>query len=281
MARGGSRLAATGAAVFLIAACGGSSAVAPSTGESTAPTKTAPPLTTTLVPEAQVAGTPPPKPSTTTTIPPRPADFPAEFPLPPGQVGYYTGSPQLGFHLNISTALEFSELVRFFTDEIAAVPGWSISVRDVGQGFLPGFEGQWATYTAQDHVLTQVDGSYSGVIEIEGRHVNVLFDGVVQPVDGEELEALPPPAELPRPATTLTEARYSSGLVQLEYEGTVAHFIELLTAYRDLQWTELGVTDLAASEQLAVGELGKWRVTIRQAGSALELDFEDRSLSFP
>lgn len=262
------------------AACGGSSGGISTTA---APAITEPvALTTTFVPQAQVGGgTPAPKPTTTTTMPPIPEQFPADLPVPSGEVGYYTGSPELGFHYNISTQSTFSELVRFFTDAIEADPDWSIAVRDVGLGYLEGFTGQWAIYTAADHVLTQVQGEYEGVIEIEGRHVNILLDGLVQPAEGEELVVLPPADELPRPTTTRLSARYSSGLVQTEYEGGIPEFVALLAQYRELGWNELGVADPLEGNGAAVGEIGQWRIKMRDTGVSLELDFEDRSLSFP
>lgn len=274
----GRRVAGLFVFALIAASCGGTS----SPQATAAPTSRAPVLTTTFVPQAQVgSGSPAPKPTTTLAEVLTPDGFPTDLPLPAGEVGYYTGSPELGFHLNISTALGFSELVRFFTEGIESDDAWTISVRDVGQGYLDGFEGLWATYTAPDHVLTQLRGRYPGVIEIEGRHVNVLLDGPNQPAEGEEPAALPPPDVLPRPETLLVSARYSSGLVQTAYEGGADVYATLLDTYRSVGWIELGATDPDVPGGVAVGELGGWRVTIRDMAGTVELDFEDRSLSFP
>lgn len=153
------------AVALVMAACGGSA-----TTSSTAAT---PVTTTTLLAGQAGGGSPAPKDPTTTTtvtttIPPRPDGFPDDLPVPGGEVEYFTGSPRLGFQMNVSTSMSFSELVRFFTGALESNPAWSISVRDIGQGYLAGFEGIWATYTATDHVLTQLMGEYEGVIEIKG-----------------------------------------------------------------------------------------------------------------
>ncbi len=269
------------AVVLVVAACGGSASP-----ETAAPT-IAPETTSTTQLEGQVGGgSPAPKPSTTTTtvtttVAPRPDGFPEDLPLPGGEVGYFTGSPQLGFHLSISTSMGFPELVRFFTGALESNNAWSISVRDVGRGFLGGFEGIWAVYTATDHVLTQLMGEYQGVIEIEGPEVNILLDGIIQPAAGEEPGALPAVDELPRPETELLDAKYSSGLVQTAYAGGPDVYVGLVAAYRGMQWVELAASEPLAAGGAAIGELGNWRVTIRDRGDVVEMDFEDRSLSFP
>lgn len=271
------------AVALAVAGCGGSAAPAPVVD---APEKTT--STTTTTPLGQVGGgSPAPKATTTstTTQSPEPlvlpVGFPQRFPLPDGRVQYFTGSPQLGFQVDLATDASFSELVRFFTDALDSNREWTMSVRDIGRGYLAGFEGLWANYTADDHVLTQVKGEYEGVIEIKGGDVNVLLDGLVQPPVGEEPMALPPRDALPRPDTELIDARYSSGLVQTSYGSGPTVFANLVAAYRSLQWVELGATDPLAAGGAAAGELGSWRVTIRDRGDVVEIDFEDLSLSFP
>lgn len=267
-----------------LSGCGGGP-TADSTENS--PATTAP--TTTTDPGRQAGpATPPPKENGTTTTtepvgePVTPPDgFPEGIPLPPGQVGYYTGSPEVGFHLNISTAMTFSDLVSFFTDGLAEQRNWSIGVRDIGQGYLPGYEGVWAQFTAPDHVVTQLTGGYQGVIEIEGRHVDILLDGLIQPLPGEEPAALPPPTELPRPEDLPIAARYSSGIVKVEYADAPELFSDLLSQYRSRQWVELAVSDSNRSNLIAVGDLGNWRITMTADGATLEMEFENRALSFP
>ena len=280
--RWGASVAATLAAAAVMAACGGS-------GSTTlAPATVAPQVTTTTALQGQVGGgSPAPKPSTTTTTSMAPVAqtlpdrFPADLSVPEGRIEYFTGNPQLGFRVDLQTDMSFSELVRFFTDGLDGNRDWSISVRDIGQGFLAGFEGLWATYTATDHVVTQLNGLHQGVIEIEGGDVSLLLDGLIQPTAGEEPGALPSKEELPRPDTELLEAKYSSGIVQTAYGGGPSVFVELIAAYRHLQWVELGATEPLEAGGAAVGELGNWRVTIRDSGASVEIDFEDLLLSFP
>lgn len=265
-------------AALAVVACGGASSptVAPATVA----------VTTTMLAGQAGGGSPAPKASTTsttvtTTVPPRPDGFPVDLPVPGGVVDYFTGSPQLGFEMNISTSMSFSELVRFFTGALESNRAWSISVRDIGQGYLAGFEGVWATYTATDHVLTQLMGEHEGVIEIEGSDVNFLLEGVVQPAIGEEPGALPPREELPRPETAIVEAKYSSGIVQTAYAGGPEVFVDLVNTFRSLRWIEIGASDPLVAGGAAVGDLGTWRVTIRDRGETVEINFEDLSLSFP
>ncbi|NND02487.1 MAG: hypothetical protein HKN91_06850 [Acidimicrobiia bacterium] len=271
------------AAALFLAACGGGS-----TSPLAAPATKAPQTTTstTLLAGQVGGGSPPPKDTTTTTTtPPQivaiPDGFPIDLPVPAGRTDYFTGSPQLGFELDFSTDMSFSELVRFFTGALESNPAWTISVRNIGQGYLAGFEGLWATYTATDHVLTQLKGEYEGVIEIKGSDVKVLLDGLVQPEEGEEPGALPASDELPRPETELLEAKYSSGIVQMAFASGPAVFVDLVTAYRNLAWVELGATEPLAAGGAAAGDLGNWRITIRDRDGAVEIDFEDLSLSFP
>ncbi len=288
---GGRRGAALAVAIVGVMLGGGCGKSAPDATINSPPKDTAS-LTTAFVPEAQVAprATPVPKPTTTvaatSTTAPRqlPAGFPSTLPLPAGNVGFYTGSPELGFHLNLSTSLTFSELVNFFTDRIEARPAWGISVRDVGQGFLGGFEGVWAIYTAPDHVLTQLTGPYPGVIEVEDRHVNILLDPPAQPEPGAEPPALPGRDVLPRPDTPLQESAYSSGIVKIAYGNEPGGFDSLVDAYRRLQWSELvAIGREEPRAGFAAGELLGWRVTIEesQAAGLLLLDFENRALSYP
>jgi len=264
-----------------LAACGGSSS--PTTVEGPATTAA---ITTTFVPEAQVAPrtSPPPKPTTTTTTMPLPTGFPEDLPVPAGNVGYYTGSAELGFHLNVSTDRTYTELVEFFTDEIAGNPNWDISVRNVGLGFVPGFEEVWAIYTGPDHVLTQLRGPYEGVIEVEGRHVNILLDPLEQPEVGLEPEVLPPLDQVPRPPTEMQLAAFTSGIVKLAYESGPGVFDDLITEYRLLRWTERAVTGLGADGGgLAVGDLFGWRISVEDDGNAgaVSLEFERLDLSYP
>lgn len=270
------------ATAALLTACGGSSAPL------LLPETAAPQATTTTALQGQVGGgSPAPKPATTTTtsmvpvLQTLPDRFPANLPVPAGEVQHFTGNPQVGFRVDLSTDMTFPELVRFFTDGLDGNRDWSISVRDIGQGFLAGFEGLWATYTATDHVVTQLNGLHQGVIEIEGGDVSLLLDGLVQPTPGEEPGALPSKEELPRPDTELLEAKYSSGIVQATYGSGPSVFADLVTAYRHLQWVELGATEPLEAGGAAVGDLGTWRVTIRDSGASVEIDFEDLSLSFP
>lgn len=265
-----------------LAACGGTST--PTTIVD-GPATTVP-ITTVFIPEAQVAPrtSPPPKPTTTTTTLPLPVGFPADLPIPPGNVGYYTGSTELGFHLNVSTDQTYSDLVRFFTEAIADNPDWDISVRNVGMGFVPGFEDVWAIYSGTDHVLTQLRGPYEGVIEVEGRHVNILLDPPDQPLVGVEPEVLPPLAEVPRPQTEMKLASFSSGLVKLAYQSGPEVFEDLITEYRLLRWTEEAVTGFDDPRSgLAVGDLFGWRITVEDvpAAESIFLDFEKLDLSYP
>lgn len=227
---------------------------------------------------------PPPKPTTTTATLPLPAGFPADLPVPAGNVGYYTGSTELGFHLNVSTDRTYSDLVRFFTEAIAATPDWDISVRNVGLGFVPGFEDVWAIYSGTDHVLTQLRGSYEGVIEVEGRHVNILLDPLEQPEVGVEPEVLPPLDQVPRPATAMQLAAFSSGLVKLAYLSGPGVFDDLITEYRLLRWTEKAVDGFGdPGRGLAVGDLFGWRITVEDKpdAAAIFLEFEKLELSYP
>ncbi len=274
--------AAAGLAVLALAACGGSSS--PTTVVE-GPATTAP-ITTVFVPEAQVAPrtSPPPKPTTTTTTMPLPTGFPADLAVPAGNVGYYTGSGELGFHLNVSTDQTYSELVAFFTDAIAANPDWEIGVRNVGLGFVPGFEDVWAIYTSADHVLTQLTGPFAGVIEVEGRHVNILLDPLEQPELGVEPEVLPPLDEVPRPQTEMKLASFSSGLVKLAYETGPAVFDDLITEYRLLRWSERAVNGFGEpGSGIAVGDLFGWRITVEDIpdAGAIFLEFENLELSYP
>lgn len=265
-----------------LAACG--SASSPTTiAEGPATTQ---PVTTILVPQAQVAPrtSPPPKPTTTTTTLPLPAGFPTDLPVPPGNVGYYTGSTELGFHLNVSTDRTYSELVRFFTDAIATTPDWDISVRNVGLGFVPGFEQVWAIYSGTDHVVTQLRGPYEGVIEVEGRHINILLDPLQQPAVGVEPAVLPPLDQVPRPATEMKAASFSSGLVKLAYQSGPGVFDDLITEYRLLRWTEQVVNGLGGpGSGVAVGDLFGWRITVDDVPDAdtIFLEFEKLGLSYP
>ena len=274
-------------AVVVVAACGGSGSTTtnPEPGDASAApfvvelpeTRPDKPTTSTSAPS-----------STTTIVTPDPLElpdgFPSTLPLPQGNVGFYTGSEELGFHLNISTALKFSELVAFFADELEASEDWTFEVRDIGRGFVPGYEGRWAVYTGPDHVLTQVFGPYDGVIEIEDRHVDILLDPVDQPEPGAEPSALPGPSELPRPGTSLTEVRYSSGLVTVGYVATPGEFEALVDSYRETGWEELFVGGYGTVDSdLAIGHAAGWKVTID--GSArpgeLTMRFENLALSFP
>jgi len=271
----------------IAASCGGSAEPQVAATSDTS----ASPLTTVFVPEAQVAPrtAPPPKPTTTTTTTTIviPAGFPADLPLPAGAAtGYYTGSPELGFHLNLSTATKLSELVEFFTVSIDEADAWRMSVRDLGQGFLPGYAEQWAVFTGPDHVVTQVFGEYTGAIEIMGRHVNILLDPLAQPEPGLEPDALPPFEDLPRPTTAIESVQYSTGLVQTVYTGVDGTYETLIDAYRELGWAETVVNAYGSisSSRVAVGELAGWKVTITDetgGGGAMRLKFEDLSLSFP
>lgn len=265
--------------VGALAACGGSAA--DDADNDVAVTELVA-ITTTLPPQALAPPRTAPEPKVTTSVPtttqvPVPAGFPRSIPLPQGEVGYYTGSPTLGFHLNLSTLEDFAELVRFFSSGIADGTDWEISVRDVGRGFLPGFEGEWAIYTADDHVLTQILGEYQGVIEVEGRHVNILLDPLEQPAAGEAPAVLPSTEELPLPERDIEVVQYSAGLVRMTYAVAGGDFEALLAEYRDRGWTERG-----AAEQIAVGDLAGWRVTLehREDGS-LAIDFENLALSYP
>jgi hypothetical protein len=244
------------------------------------------PITTVFVPEAQVAPrtSPPPKPTTTTTTLPLPAGFPADLPVPAGNVGYYTGNTELGFHLNVSTDRTYSELVQFFTAAIEDNPDWEISVRNVGLGFVPGFEDVWAIYTGADHVLTQLSGPYNGVIEVEGRHVNILLDPVAQPEVGIEPGVLPPLDQVPRPTTEMRLAAFSSGLVKLAYQSGPGVYDDLITEYRLLRWTEQAVNGFGdPSGGLAVGDLFGWRIKVEDDPRAetITLEFEKLELSYP
>lgn len=262
----------------VFAACGGTSA---GDSQQEIATTEAVALTTTLPPRAQVAPrtAPPPKVTTTvttTTVLPKPAGFPDSLALPSGEVGYYTGSPALGFHLNISTEESYSELVRFFTAAVEEASAWNISVRDVGRGFLPGFENQWAIYTANDHVLTQLNGEYEGVIEIEGRHVNILLDPLEQPPEFEVPVVLPSREELPLPEGEILLVGYSAGLVRIDYVSSPSTFEAVLETYRDHGWAELGAT-----ESVAAGELAGWKIKVEQLADMLSLEFENLALSYP
>ena len=269
------------------AACGDSGSVTtdpPSSGSSEAPFVVELPESRPDKPTTSI----PPTTSTTTTTPPDPLElpvgFPGSLPLPEGNVGYFTGSEQLGFHLNISTASKFTELVAFFTRELESSAVWSFEVRDIGRGFVPGYEGQWALYTGPDHVVTQVFGPFEGVIEIEDRHVDILLDPVDQPEPGAEPSALPGPLELPRPETPLTEARYSSGLVTVAYATAPGEFEALVDSYRDAGWEELFVGGYDTLESdLAVGQVAGWKVTIDGSvrPGELTMRFENLALSFP
>jgi len=269
--------------VGLAAACGDDAGGSPSFD---APSLTAP-ATTKFVSQASAAPrtTPPAKLTTTTTTMPLPAGFPTDLPVPGGDVGYYTGSPELGFHLEVSTPLSYSELVGFFTGAIENNPVWTMQVRDIGRGFLGGFENLWAIYTAADHVLTQITGrDYEGVIEVEGGDVNILLDPALQPEEGVEPAALPPPDELPRPQTELISAVYHSGLIELAYTAGPGAFAALVTEYRLLRWSELAVKGFEDPGMgSAVGDLFSWRVSIVYAPEAgtVTIEFENRDLSYP
>ena len=271
-----------GTALWLgLAACGGTSS--PTIVEGPATTV---PITTVFVPEAQVAPrtSPPPKPTTTTTTLPLPAGFPDDLPVPAGNVGYYTGSAELGFHLNVSTDRSYTELIEYFTEEIEGNPDWEISVRNVGLGFVPGFEDVWAIYTGADHVLTQLRGPYEGVIEVEGRHVNILLDPLDQPEVGVEPEVLPPLDQVSRPPTEMQLASFSSGIVKLAYESGPGVFDDLITEYRLLRWTEQAVSGFGdGGSGLAVGDLFGWRITVEDDpnAAAIFLEFEKLDLSYP
>ncbi|MCP3976485.1 MAG: hypothetical protein GY720_18515 [bacterium] len=269
-----------GVGAVVLSACGGSST---SNGGQVATTEPVA-VTTTLPPQAQLAPrtSPPPKVSTTltttTSMVPRPVGFPVGLKLPAGEVGYYTGSPALGFHLNVSTEEDFSDLVRFFTTTIAETGSWDMSVRDVGRGFLPGFENQWAIYTANDHVLTQLTGAdYQGVLEIEDRHINILLDPLSQPEEGQVPAVLPGEDVLPLPEGTIRLAGYSAGLVHLTYDSPAGAFEALVATYREREWVELGAIDT-----IAVGELAGWKITVELLPDGpMSLEFENLALSYP
>lgn len=270
-----------GLVALVIAACGGSSGAEAPSSAVRSTTVTTVPAAVQLPPSTR----PEPKPTTTavtTTTVVLPAGFPADLPVPEGNVGYFTGSPDLGYHLNISTALTYNELVEFFTDAIGATPTWELGVRDIGQGYLPGYEGLWAIYTAADHVITQLTGEYSGVIEIEQRHVNVLLDPLVQPEPGVEPELLPDGETLPRPDTEILAVGYLGGKVKITYAGAPDQFAGLVDAYRHLGWQELAVLGYEGDRSgFAVGDLAGWKVTVEEIADGLDMTFEDLALSYP
>jgi hypothetical protein len=216
-----------------------------------------------------------------------PAGFPEDVPIPEGAFTLgYTGSAEIGFELNLMTAMTNDDLKAFVADAVAETDSWPLTLADAGVPALQGYEADWAMVTRDGQVITGPFGTYDGGILADGSGIDIVLSPAVQPADDEEPAELPAGSVLPRPNSPLDRTTYTGGRIKLTYEGKAGAFDALIDRYRALDWDEKDVVGYGsdAGDPEAVGDLAKWRITVRDfsaLGGPISLEFENLTLSFP